>query len=128
MGQPTLALITPIEYPSDGRPTHPIAGPPAFPTHPIQLPPLPPGLHPSHPIALPPTGERPSNPIYIPDVDIDNSLPQAPGTVWPPLNPGDGVAGKGLLLIWVVGTDKYRWVVVDMAAPWPPIAPPAQPK
>lgn len=133
MPQGTLAWITPVsgghpdqglpgggEYPDQGLP-----GGGGRPSHPIALPPLPPGV-PTPPIALPPTvwppqppsAGGPSNPIVIPGTP-EHPIALPPGTVWPPLNPGDGVGGKALLLAWVVGTDKYRWVVVDV----PPLHP-----
>ncbi len=163
--QGQLALITPLSM-SGERPDNSLPGSPAYPSHPIELPPLPPGIHPSHPIVLPPSGAAPSHPIFVPiepthPIDPggeppapDQGLPGSPaapdqglpgsggggtpshpialppGTIWPPLNPGDGVYGKGLLLIIVVGADgvrKFKWVVVDGPEVWPK-PPAAQPK
>jgi hypothetical protein len=129
MPQGTLAWITPVsgghpdqglpgsEYPDQGLPGG--GGRPTRPSHPVALPPLPPGVAP--PIALPPTlwpptppGEGgPTNPIVIPGTP-EHPIALPPGMVWPPLDPSDGVQGKALLLAWVVGTGKYRWVVVDV--------------
>jgi hypothetical protein len=163
--QGQLAWITPVSA-SGERPDNSLPpGAPGVPTHPIELPPLPPGTHPSHPIALPPSGNYPSHPIFIPiepshpiapggeqpshpiapgggrPARPDQGLPGSgetpthpialpPGTVWPPLNPGDGVTGKGWLLVVVVGADGYRkskFVLVDLGAgiwPTPPVAEP----
>lgn len=126
-------------------------GSPGSPSHPIELPPLPPGV-PSHPITLPPSGGIPSHPIFIPGAPDqglpgdgespgkpDQGLPPGssgspgvpshpialpPGTVWPPLNPGDGVVGKGWLLVIVLGADgkhKAKWIFIDTT---PPVAAP----
>jgi len=98
------------------------------PSHPIEIPPLPPGV-PEHPIALPPHGGEPSHPIFIPGTP-EHPIELPPGFVWPPLNPGDGVQGKALLLAWVVGTKKYKWVVVEVPEFYPshPIAPGGPPR
>jgi hypothetical protein len=128
-----LAYIQPIEMPgAPGTPTHPIAGAPALPTHPIELPPTPPGTAPEHPIALPPSGAEPSFPIVLPGTP-EHPIALPPGTIWPPLDPSDGVSGKVCLLVWIVGTKRYRWVVVDVGAgpehPWvPPTGGKPQPK
>ena len=60
---------------------------------------------------------------------VDNALPMPPATIWPPLPPGSGIAGKALILVWVVGVG-YRWVVVGGTDIWPPPPQPptAQPK
>jgi hypothetical protein len=53
---------------------------------------------------------------------IDNTLPMPPGTIWPPLNPGDGVSVPGLLLVLVLGCDggaKWKWIMVDPTKPVP---------
>jgi len=68
----------------------------------------------------------PSQPIFLPE-GPDHTLPVPPATVWPPLPPGIGIAGKGLALIWLVGVG-YRWLVVQGNEVWPPQTPPAQPK
>jgi hypothetical protein len=136
--------------PDQGLPTPPGIWPPD------SLPPLPPGINPpvgiwppsrptvpSHPIVIYPGrpvhpdqglpgGGRPARPDQgLPGEppEVDNSLPMPPATVWPPLPPGTGIAGKALILIWVVGVG-YRWLVVKGAEVWPPQpAPPtAQPK
>jgi hypothetical protein len=88
--------------PAEGRPDRPNNA----------LPPLPPGFRPDN--ALPIAPARPAFPIVIP-VPPDATKPIEPGTIWPPLNPSDGVAGKCLLLIVVVGASGsgYRWLAVD---------------
>jgi hypothetical protein len=142
-----FGLFLPIS-PTGDRPdnTLPGGGPGGHPSHPITLPPVPPGFPPIPDNTLPSGGARPSNPIFLPaepDNTLpgkppgtsggspdrpDNTLPMPPGTIWPPLNPGDGVQGKGLLLILVIGADgveKFKWLVVD--APiisGPPVATP----
>jgi hypothetical protein len=51
-----------------------------------------------------------------------------PGTVWPPLNPGDGIGGKVLALVWLVGIG-YKWAVLETPpVVWPPQPPVATPK
>ena len=152
MSQSKIALITPLEEANlpgfgGGIPARPGVAPP------IHIPPVPPGLPALPDNTLPPGGEAPIYPIFIPfPPRPDAGLPAAPVTpgtplpptgpppvaghplptppaIWPPLNPGDGVPpGKVYLLVWVVGTDRYRWIVVDAAQPWPPITPPATPK
>jgi len=85
--------------------------PPVVGGGPIIPPPLPPGIDwPSLPPVINPP---PDYPVALPP-HLDNSLP-APGTIWPPLDPSDGIEGKTLLLVAVVGAGqrKYRWVVVD---------------
>jgi hypothetical protein len=134
-----LALITPIGggHPDQGLPDQSLP-PQIWP--PDSLPPLPPGVWPNPPVGvwppqrpphvsggpvLPPA--IPTHPIVLPPVGPDNSLPMPPATVWPPLPPGTGVAGKALILIWVVGVG-YRWLVVGATDVWPPEPPSAQPK
>jgi len=134
----TLALITPVD--SEGRPVDPGYGqghPIHRPSNPIVLPPTPPGVN--LPDNTLPGGGYPTYPVFIPDRP-DNTLPTPPaptppGTIWPPLNPGDGVSGKCWLLVLVVGTEhsRYRWILVDadgkpptVGGPKPP--PIAQPK
>jgi hypothetical protein len=137
---PTLAMIVPL---GGGSNLPPFGGgmpaPPQAPSHPIQLPPLPPGVEaPSHPIALPPDGSAPSHPITIPGTP-EHPIAAPPGTIWPPLDPSNGVAGKALVLIFVYGAGQHatRWLVVDVPTspeqPWVPPAggtkpPAAQPK
>lgn len=82
------------------------------------LPPLPPGINndlPSIPGVWPsprPPGiwpNPPDWPIVIPQPP-DKPLP--PVEVWPPLPPSAGIAGKALILIWIVGVG-YRWLVYE---------------
>lgn len=80
---------------------------------PITLPPLPPGWGP--PPILPPTGIDPEHPIEVPDPPGRPSLP--PGFVWPPFDPSDALQGKVLLLCWIPGVKKFKWIVIDV----PPI-------
>ena len=112
--------VTPIEGPVDpgygqGTPLPPIST--------LPLPPPPPGIV-TPPIALPPVINMPPHtmpPIFIPE-DPAKPLPP-PGTIWPPLPPGTGIAGKALVCIWVVGVGT-RWLVVDGPDKWPPEAGP----
>jgi hypothetical protein len=134
----------PIVPPGVGEPSHPIVLPgapshpiflPAEPSHPIALPPpvagqpLPtPPATPTHPIATPPPVA--GQPLPTPPVLPGHPLPTPP-TVWPPLNPGDGVQGSGWLLVLVIGADgqyKAKWILVDTGAPSHPIAPTPGPK
>lgn len=108
-------MIIPVD--SEGRPVDPGYGqghPIHRPSNPIVLPPTPPGVN--LPDNTLPSGGHPSYPIHIP-VGPDNTLPTPtpPGTIWPPLNPGDGVSGKCWLLVFVIGTEhaRYRWILVD---------------
>jgi hypothetical protein len=118
----------PIALPPTGEaPDHPIfipiypdQGLPGTPPAPDQgLPPVSGGGAPSHPIA--PGSGSPSHPIALPP-----GMP--PGTVWPPLNPGDGVQGPGWLLVLVVGADgkyKAKWISLGPSvSPTPPVATP----
>jgi hypothetical protein len=102
-------------------PTNPIVIHPGRPSH--GLPPSP--GHPDQ--GLPPSPGHPDQGLPPIDAHPDNSLPMPPATVWPPLPPGTGVAGKALILIWVVGVG-YRWLVVGGTDVWPPEPPQAQPK
>jgi len=108
--RPTVPSHPIVIYPP--RPGH---GLPPTPGHPDQ------GLHgsPGHPDqGLPPVAGHPDQ--GLPGSEYpDNSLPMPPATVWPPLPPGTGIAGKALILIWVVGVG-YRWLVVQGAEVWPP--------
>lgn len=119
MPEPQLGYFFPV---SEGHPGHPLPKPPisgGIPTPPIQLPPLPPDTV-EPPIVLPPTdGGDIEFPIVIPKPPIN--LP--PGTVWPPLPPDAGIAGKMFCLVWIVGVG-YRWVVLEGPSVWPPIATP----
>lgn len=110
---------------------HPDQGLPGMPGHPSQgLPPVP-GVPGTPDNTLPGTGAPPEVDNTLPGTPPapDNSLPMPPATIWPPLPPGTGVAGKALILIWVVGVG-YRWLVVKGPEVWPPVPEPpvAQPK
>jgi hypothetical protein len=124
-------VIYPPVRPGHGLPPspgHPDTGLPPVPGHPdTGLPPVP-----GHPdTGLPPVPGSPDNtlPGTGAPPEVDNTLPMPPATIWPPLPPGTGIAGKALILIWVVGVG-YRWLVVKGLDTWPPQpAPPvAQPK
>jgi hypothetical protein len=81
--------------------------------------------------SLPGSGGSIDNSLPGSGGSIDNTLPMPPGTIWPPLNPGDGVFGKGLLLILVIGADgveKFKWVVVDAPVAGYPLPPHPEPK
>jgi len=121
-GMSQLAIITPVD--ASGNPIDPGYGQgrPGIPHPPINsLPPVPPGVNvPDN--TLPPGHAHPSWPITIP-IKPDNTLPVPPGTIYPPLGPGDGIYGKSLLLVWVVGTDKYRWISIEAPGMWPPTTP-----
>lgn len=97
---------------------HPDQGLPPYVWH--GLPPLPPGID----NELPPTVWPPDFPVFVPDPNPPGTWPP-PGTVWPPLDPSDGITGKGLLLVIVVGGGRraYRWIVTDKPIP-PPDKPP----
>jgi len=125
--RPTIPSHPIVIHP--GRPGH---GLPPSPGHPDQ------GLPPSagHPDqGLPPSDLHPDQGLPGTPPSVDNSLPVPPATVWPPLPPGTGIAGKALILIWVVGVG-YRWLVVGGTDVWPPqpvypdqgLPPSAQPK
>lgn len=106
-----------------GRPSNPIFIPlPGRPDNSL------PGSGGSIDNTLPGSGGRPDNSLPGSGGSIDNTLPMPPGTIWPPLNPGDGVQGKGLLLILVLGADgveKFKWLVVDLPViSGPPVATP----
>lgn len=121
MADKILVYGTPVQPPVDpdfGIPARP------HPVPPIQLPPLPPGWV-MPPIYLPPGGVA-VPPIYLPETP-DNTLPVPPATIWPPLPPGTGIAGKVLLLVWIVGVG-YRWIVVQGTEIWPPKPPEPEPK
>lgn len=133
---PELAWIIPVKQGEidntlPGEP--PQVGGPVFPTPPIQLPPVPPGIV-MPPIHIPRPPASAENPIVIPGTP-EHPINLPPGVVWPPLNPGDGVSGKVLLLAFVVGVGggqhggKYKWIVIDTnAMPTPPITPTPSPK
>jgi hypothetical protein len=107
-----------------------LPGEPGEPTHPWRpgrpgvgqpLPPLPPGVEedPGHPIVLP--GE-PGFPIEIPE-EPGQPLPLPPGFVWPPFDPSEALSGKVLLLFWVPGVNKLKWIVIEVpeiTLPTPP--------
>jgi hypothetical protein len=125
--QSQLALITALSG-SGERPDNELPGgrPPHVGGGPIVLPPRPPGWPPVPDNTLPSGGAHPSNPIFLP-AGPDNTLPVPPGTIWPPLNPGDGVSGSGLLLVVVIGADgvqKTKWISVEVPVIWPPTAEP----
>jgi len=127
-----FARITPVD--AEGRPVDPGYGIPGggggrpdqglpivrSPGHPIVLPPAPPDAHPDH--DLPPLAGLPSHPIYIPGTP-EHPIVVPPGTVWPPLPPESGVAGRVWILIYVLGVG-HRWLVVDGPSVWPPTAEP----
>jgi len=123
-----------------GRPLPPHVGQPLPPNQiwpPPSLPPLPPGtipppgmwppqidnsLPPDFPIVVP---QPPEKPEQGPPPTVGGG-PIEPPTLWPPLPPGTGIAGKCLVLIWVVGVG-YRWLVFDKGVdiwPQPPVATP----
>lgn len=118
-GQFVAGWFTPVTgglppLPEWGKPENPW-DPGGHPGHPI--PPLPPGVDPPDPPLEPEPGE-PTHPIVIP---APPTLP--PGFVWPPFDPSDALSGKVLLLCWVPGVGKPRWVVVDLpefTLPTPP--------
>jgi len=142
MSEEFLAKVTvlqpsgPID-PGFGRPK-----PPNQVWPPVTLPPLPPEVDP--PVGMwPPTinNDLPQAPIVIypkppkpPSISGGPATPpgiavppiELPPTLWPPLPPGTGIAGKALILVWVVGVG-YRWLVVDGPDLWPP-PPVASPK
>ena len=115
---------------------------------PISLPPLPPGISlppgtwppqkppvdpgygrptlPEWPIVIPQPPEKPQ-PGLPPTVGGGPVLPEGPAVIWPPIPPGHGIAGKCLILIWVVGIG-YRWLVYEGKDIWPPPPPEAGPK
>lgn len=122
-GQFVAGWFTPVSgpglppLPDWGKPSLPWEPGPEHPGHP--LPPLPPGVvdppiepepgEPTHPITLP---GSPEHPITLP-----------PGFVWPPFDPSDALQGKVVLLCWIPGVSKPRWVVVDLpefTLPTPP--------
>jgi hypothetical protein len=104
-------------------PGHPGHRPPWSPGHPDQGLPGAPG-HPDQ--GLPPSAGHPDQGLPEPP-EVDNSLPMPPATIWPPLPPGIGIAGKALILVWIVGVG-YRWLVVAGTDIWPPVPPEPEPK
>ena len=112
----TLAVITPLEGNPPGVVAPPIYNRPEI-WPPKGLPPLPPieGLPPGWWDKPPATGlwpiEPPDWPIVVP-VPPDKPVPGDPPTLWPPLPPSAGVAGRALILIWIVGVG-YRWLVYE---------------
>lgn len=127
-----LAWITPISgwpglpgSPEQGLPGTPEQGLPGTPEHPIVLPPLPPGVPDQ---GLPPVSGTPEYPIEIPSTP-EHPINLPPGTVWPPFNPSDGLQGKVLLLVWVPGVNKHKWVVIEVPETLPPMpTPPPRPQ
>jgi hypothetical protein len=80
---------------------------------------------PAHPI-VPPSGGTPSHPIFIPGTP-EHPITAPPGTIWPPLNPGDGVGGEGWLLVVVLGADglrRVKWISVNVGPEHPIVQPP----
>lgn len=134
MAESFFAKITPVQ----GGPTDPGFGQPE-PKPPNQIwppkvwPPLPPDtqppqiwppqinndLPPDFPIVIPQPPEKPTpglppvagHPLPEPPGG-PSQLPELPNVIWPPLPPGTGIAGKALILIWVVGVG-YRWMLVQ---------------
>lgn len=89
---------------------------------PVTKPPLPPGVvDPTPPIEPPPEGGEPEQPIFIPE-EPTHPIQLPPGFVWPPFDPGDALQGKVLLLCWIPGVHKFKWVVIDVPPlpGWPP--------
>jgi hypothetical protein len=134
MAQGYFARITPVQLPGmPGGPTDPDYGVPGggghpdnslpvlgSPEHPIVLPPLPPDAPDN---SLPPlAGQLPEFPIQVPGTP-EHPIVVPPGTIWPPLPPDSGVAGKTYILIYVLGVG-HRWLVVDGPSIWPPVAGP----
>jgi hypothetical protein len=142
-GHPGNALPGAPGHPSQGlpwAPGRPDTGPidPAKPWPPLPWPP-----RPWPPVNWPPdasdpdwgvdAGIAPSQPIYIPGGEIDNSLPPVhghpstgpvlPGTVWPPLPP-TVPEGKAALLAWFYRLG-WRYVVVDVKPPIVDNSPPS---
>jgi hypothetical protein len=125
-GIPTQPIVIYPPYPSHGlpgSPGHPSQGLPISPGRPDQGLPGSPG-HPSQ--GLPISPGRPDQGLPGEPPEVDNSLPMPPATIWPPLPPGTGIAGKALILVWVVGVG-YRWLVVGGTDIWPPVVHPAPP-
>jgi hypothetical protein len=100
-----------------GRPPHPDQGLPGLPGRPDQGLPGAPG-RPDQ--GLPGAPGRPDQGLPGTPPSVDNTLPMPPATIWPPLPPGIGIAGKALILVWVVGVG-YRWLVVEGPDVWPPL-------
>lgn len=134
MPQGYFARITPVQLPgggpvdpdygieggNGGSPEQPIIG---SPSHPIELPPLPPDVPDQ---GLPPlAGQLPEWPTVIPGTP-EHPIAHPPGTVWPPLPPDSGIAGKVWILVYVMGVG-HRWFVVQGPSIWPP-PPVATPK
>lgn len=118
--------VTEVEGPVDPGFGRPKPQPPNQIWPPSVWPPIPPDVQP--PQMWPPQINNdlpPSSPIVIPQPP-EKPIQGPPGTVWPPLPPGTGIAGKALVLIYVVGVG-YRWLVVDGPDMWPP-PPSAGPK
>lgn len=130
MAEGTLAYITPVSgnvpgMPLPEPPDNVIWPPPSLPPLPPDIS-LPPGIWPP---AEPPTigggPVIPDSPIVIPQPP-DKPIPGPPAVIWPPLPPGTGIAGKALILVWVVGVG-YRWLVVGGTDIWPPPSSPDTP-
>ncbi len=116
-----LAYIKLLNGPDDVDPGYG-NDPARHPAPPIVLPPLPPGTKPpvgTWPPRFDPNRPEIAPPIFIEDDPPSSTLPIQPGQIWPPLNPGTGIGGKVLALVWIVGVG-YRWVVLQSASIWPP--------
>lgn len=118
-GQFVTGWFTPLEGSLPPMPELP--GPPAGgiggrpPNRPMPIPPEPPGVggEPGHPIEPPTEGGEPEQPIYIPGTP-EHPITLPPGTVWPPFDPSEGLEGTVCLLVWVPGTGKCKWIVVQL--------------
>lgn len=143
--------------PEGGRPGHELPGFPGTPGHPGNRPP---GSYPGRPGQGLPSGGRPDNSLpsggHIPlwPLGPGQGLPPIaghplppvdppPGTIWPPLEPGDLPDGttKALVLAFIEGVG-YHYVVIEISTGKPdqslpggrppvagqPLPPTAQPK
>lgn len=63
----------------------------------------------------------------LPDTPVVGGGPIYPIGIWPPLPPDAGIAGKCLVLVWIVGIG-YRWLALSAGLPGHPLPPTAQPK
>lgn len=122
---PLQGSLPPLPDRPGWKPEHPWEPGGPYPGQP--LPPLPPGvgggpIHP--PEVLPPEVPGvPGHPIEIPE-EPGQPLPLPPGFVWPPFDPSDALSGKVLLLCWVPGVQKLKWVVIDVPEITLPTPPP----
>ena len=114
-GQFVAGWFTPLQGSAPGLPELPGRPPIGKPIKP--LPPLPPGVEePTHPIEIP-EGEGP--PVEVPGTP-EHPITYPPGFVWPPFDPSDAIYGKALLLVWVPGVQKFKWVVIEVPDYVPP--------